>query len=53
MFSIGITDEVNKEELLVIASKEEYITYLEDFSESAFAAARDDQLYELCTKSKP
>ena len=53
VFSIGITDEVNKEELLVIASKEEYITYLEDFSESAFAAARDDQLYELCTKSKP
>ena len=53
VFPIGVTDKANEEELLAIASKPEYVTYLEEFSESAFGAARDEQLYELCTKSKP
>ena len=52
LFAIGITDEVNEEELLAIASKKEYVTYLEEFSEFGFGAARDEQLYNLCTKSK-
>jgi uncharacterized protein YegL len=51
VFAIGITDGVNEQELLAIASKEEYVTYLEDFNESAFGTARDEQLYDLCTKS--
>ena len=52
LFAVGVTDDVNEQELLTITSREEYVTYLEDFSESAFGAARDEQLYDLCTKSE-
>ena len=51
VFSIGVTDGVNEDELHAIATKDEYVTYLEDFSESSFGGARDNQFYELCTKS--
>ena len=52
IFPIGVTDNVNEEQLLTIARKEEYVTYLQDFSGSEYLAAQDKQLYELCTKSK-
>ena len=51
VFVVGVTNEVNDEELLAIATKEDYIMHLDDFSQSGFEGASDEQLYELCTKS--
>lgn len=52
VFSIGVTNSVNEEELEAIASKEEYITYLRDFNESLFRETTDEQTYELCVKCR-
>lgn len=51
IFSIGITSGVNDDEIHAVATKEDYVTYLDDFSQSAFATTRYKQFYELCTKS--
>lgn len=52
LFAVGITDEVNEQELLAIASKEDYYTFMEDFVDSEFIETRDEQLYDLCTKGE-
>ena len=52
VFAIGVTDNVNDDELKAIATREEYITYLSMFDESLFRETSDEQTYELCVKSK-
>ena len=52
VFSIGVTDNVNDEELEAIASREEYVTYLANFNQILFRETTDEQTYELCVKSK-
>ena len=51
-FAIGVTFNVNTQELEAIASKREYVTYLASFGEAVFRETRDEQTYELCEKSK-
>ena len=51
-FAIGVTGNVNRQELEAIASKREYVTYLASFGEAVFRETRDEQTYELCEKSK-
>jgi receptor-type tyrosine-protein phosphatase Q len=51
VFAIGVTDNINEEELTAIATKEEYITYLDNFDERFFRETSDEQTYELCVKS--
>ena len=52
VFAIGVTNNINMEELEIIATRDEYITLLSDFDESGFVETRDEQMYELCVKSK-
>ena len=52
VFAIGVTDNVNDEELKAIASRDDYITYLENFNEYLFRETSDEQTYELCEKGK-
>ena len=51
-FAIGVTSNVNEEELEAIASKKEYVTYLANFNDAVFRETSDEQTYELCEKSK-
>ena len=52
VFAIGVTNNINEEELRAIATREEYITYLDNFDERLFRETSDEQTYELCVKSK-
>ena len=52
VFAIGVTDNVNDNELQAIASSEDYITHLVSFDANLFREASDEQTYELCTRSK-
>ena len=52
VYAIGVTDNVNDEELRAIASEEEYIVYLEDFDSTLFTQTSDEQTYQLCFRSK-
>ena len=52
VFAIGVTDNVNDNELQAIASSEDYITHLASFDANLFREASDEQNYELCTRSK-
>ena len=52
VFAIGVTDNINEEELTAIATKEEYITYLDNFDERFFRETSDEQTYQLCVKSE-
>ena len=52
VYAIGVTDNVNDEELRAIASEEEFIVHLEDFSPTLFAQTSDEQAYQLCFRSK-
>jgi len=52
VYAIGVTDNVNDEELRAIASEEEYIVYLKDFDSTLFTQTSDEQTYQLCFRSK-
>ena len=52
VYAIGVTDDVNGEELKAIASEEEFIAYLEDFDSTLFTRTSDEQTYQLCFRSK-
>ena len=50
VFAIGVTNGVNDEELKAIASRDDYITYLDNFNEYLFRETSDEQTYELCER---
>ena len=52
VFAIGVTDGVDDKELKAIASRDDYITYLENFDEYLFRETSDEQTYELCERGK-
>ena len=52
VFSIGVGGNVDNEELEAIASREEYVTLLDNFDESLFRETTDEQTYELCARCK-
>lgn len=52
VFAIGVTGGVDDKELKAIASRDDYITYLENFDEYLFRDTSDEQTYELCERGK-
>lgn len=52
VFAIGVTNNVNQVELEAIASRNEYITHLANFSGILFRRTVDEQTYELCEKGE-
>ena len=52
VFAIGVTNNVNNAELEAIATRDELITLLAGFEEMLFIETMDEQMYELCARSK-
>lgn len=52
VFAIGVTNSVNNAELEAIATRNEFITYLVDFDQMLFRETMDEQMYQLCFRSK-
>lgn len=52
VFVVGVTSGVDEDELMAIATRENYITYLTTFNPHTFQETRDEQMYEICTKGK-
>ena len=52
VFAVGVTNSVNNAELEVIATSNEFVTLLANFDEALFRETMDEQMFQLCFRSK-
>lgn len=52
VFAIGVTNSVNNDELGTIATRPDNIVLLSNFNPDLFRETTDEQMYELCERSK-
>ena len=50
VYVIGVTDNVNQQELEAIATSPEYVTYLNSFDRNIIQEAQEEHIYEVCKK---
>ena len=48
VYAIGVTNNVNDQELQAIASSPSYITYLDSFNENILQEAQEEHIYQVC-----
>ena len=52
-YVIGVTSNVNLQELNAIASKPEYVSTINSFGSSLLQGIQEQQTYELCNRGMP
>ena len=52
IYAIGVTNDINDDELDAIATKSEFVSHLESFNEPDLESVRDELTYRICYTGK-